>query len=146
MLHDRSYSRIRIVPTMVDKPDNRKHILVVDDDPDTLELLCTLLRVNGYAAVGVPDANAAVDSVRERMPDMLLIDYMLPEIDGMTTLQRCRAEIGGKEVRAVMLTADSRLATLERALALGFDEFVPKPILDHAEFLRRIDDVMTRRR
>jgi CheY-like chemotaxis protein len=130
---------------MTNKPDDRKQILVVDDDPDTLDLLCELLRINGYAVVGVPDANSAVVSVRERMPDMFLIDYMLPETDGMTTLQRCRAEPGGKDVRAVMLTADIRLITLERALALGFDEFLPKPILDQAEFLRRINDVMTRR-
>ena len=130
---------------MNQKPDDRKQILVVDDDPDTLELLCELLRINGYAVEGVPDANSAVVSVRERMPDMFLIDYMMPEIDGMTTLQRCRAEPGGKGVRAVMLTADIRLVTLERALALGFDEFLPKPILDQAEFLQRINDVMTRR-
>ena len=60
-------------------------------------------------------------------------------------LQRCRAEPGGTNVRAVMLTADSRLVTLQRAIALGFDEFLPKPILDQAEFLQRIDEVMTRR-
>src|SRR4029453_18854579 len=131
---------------MAQNPDDPKQVLVVDDDPDTLELLCTLLRVNGYAAVGVPDANAAVNSVREHLPDIVLIDYMLPEIDGMTTLQRCRAEPGGKGMRAGMLTADSRLATLERALATGFDEFLPKPILDQAGFLERINDVMTRRR
>ena len=79
------------------------------------------------------------------MPDLLLIDYMLPETDGMTTLKRCRAEPGGKDVRAVMLTADIRLVTLERALALGFDEFLPKPILDQDGFIQRINDVITRR-
>lgn len=130
---------------MVDNKDDRKQILIVDDEPDTLELLCTLLRVNGYAAVGAHDANEAVELLRERVPDLLLIDYMMPETDGMTTLQRCRAEPGGKHVRAIMLTADSRLVTLERALAHGFDEFLPKPILDQTEFLQRINDVMTRR-
>jgi CheY-like chemotaxis protein len=131
---------------MAQTSDDRKHILIVDDDPDTLELLRTLLDTNGYSAVGVSDATAAVENVRQRVPDLLLIDYMLPETDGMTTLQRCRAEPGGKGARAVMITADSRLVTLERALALGFDEFLPKPILDHEEFLHRIDDVMARRR
>jgi two-component system, OmpR family, phosphate regulon response regulator PhoB len=131
---------------MAHEPDNRKQVLVIDDDPDTLELLCTLLRMNGYTAVGVPDAKAAVERVRERVPDLFLIDFMLPETDGMATLQRCRAEPGGKDARAVMLTADSRLVTMERALALGFDEFLPKPILDQDRFLQRINDVMTRRR
>ena len=131
---------------MAHEPDNHKQVLVIDDDPDTLELLCTLLRINGYTAVGVPDAKAAVERVRERLPDLFLIDFMLPETDGMTTLQQCRAEPGGKDVRAVMLTADSRLATLERALSVGFDEFLPKPILDQDGFLQRINDVMMRRR
>jgi len=131
---------------MTQQAEPGKNILVVDDDPDTLELLCALLNTNGYSAVGVTGARAALERVRQGAPDMLLIDYMLPETDGMTTLQRCRSEFGGKDVRAIMLTADSRLATLERALALGFDEFLPKPILDHGEFLQRINDVMTRRR
>lgn len=131
---------------MAQETDDRKQILVVDDDPDTLQLLCELLRINGYAVMDAPNANAAVERVRECVPDMFLIDYMLPETDGMTTLQRCRAEPGGKDVRAVMLTADTRLVTLERALALGFDEFLPKPILDQDGFLQRINDVMTRRR
>ena len=130
---------------MAHDQDHLKHILIVDDDPDILEFLCTLLRANGYTAVGAHDASTAVERVREHMPDLLLIDYMMPETDGMTTLQRCRVEPGGKQARAVMLTADSRLVTLERALAQGFDEFLPKPILDQAEFLQRIDDVMTRR-
>jgi CheY-like chemotaxis protein len=130
---------------MTHESDDRKNILIVDDDPDILEFLCTLLNENGYVAVGAQDAKTAVERVREQVPDMLLIDYMLPETDGMTTLQRCRAELGAKRVRAVMLTADTRLVTLERALSLGFDEFLPKPILDANEFLQRIKDVMTRR-
>jgi CheY-like chemotaxis protein len=130
---------------MMNKKDDRKHILIVDDDPDILEFLCTLLRANGFTAVGAHDTNAAVERLRDRVPDLLLIDYMMPETDGMTTLQRCRAEPEGRHVRAVMLTADTRLAILERALARGFDEFLPKPILDHGEFLQRINDVITRR-
>ena len=123
---------------------NRKHVLIVDDEPDTLELLCTVLRAGGFTAEGVNSADAAVEQVRERVPDLFLIDYMMPEADGMTTLQRCRALPGAKNVRAIMLTADSRLATLERALSRGFDEFLSKPILDHEEFLLRLKEVMSR--
>jgi len=123
---------------------NRKHVLIVDDEPDTLELLCTVLRAGGFTAEGVNGADAAVEHVRERVPDLFLIDYMMPEADGMTTLQRCRALPGAKNVRAIMLTADSRLATLERALSRGFDEFLSKPILDHEEFLLRLKEVMSR--
>ena len=121
-----------------------KQILVVDDEPDTLNMLCTVLRTGGFMAVGVKDADAAVEQVRERVPDLFLIDYMMPETDGMTTLQRCRALPGAKNVRAIMLTADSRLVTLERAISRGFDEFLCKPILDHDEFLQRLKDVMGR--
>jgi CheY-like chemotaxis protein len=123
---------------------NRKHVLVIDDEPDTLELICTLLRDGGFTAAGAESADAAVEQVRERVPDLFLIDYMMPEADGMTTLQRCRALPGAKSVRAVMLTADSRLATLERALARGFDEFLSKPIVDNDEFLLRLKEVMSR--
>jgi CheY-like chemotaxis protein len=123
---------------------DRKHILVVDDEPDTLELICTVLRSGGFTAAGVRSADAAVEQVRERVPDLFLIDYMMPETDGMTTLQRCRALPGARSVRAIMLTADSRLVTLERALSRGFDEFLSKPILDNNEFLVRLKEVMSR--
>jgi CheY-like chemotaxis protein len=122
----------------------RKHVLVVDDEPDTLEMLCTVLRNGGFTAVGVKDADAAVEEVRERVPDLFLIDYRMPEADGITTLQRCRALPGAKNVRAIMLTADPRLATLELAISRGFDEFLTKPIMDHEEFLQRLKDVMAR--
>ncbi len=121
-----------------------KHILVIDDEPDTLELLCTILRSGGFTSAGVRSADAAVEQVRERVPDLFLIDYMMPETDGMTTLQRCRALPGARKVPAVMLTADSRIATLERALSRGFDEFLSKPILDDGEFLSRLKAVMAR--
>jgi CheY-like chemotaxis protein len=73
------------------------------------------------------DANEPVQRMQERVADLPLIDYMMLETDGMTTLQRCHAEPGGKQVRALMLTSDSRLVTLELALTLGFNEFLPKP-------------------
>jgi CheY-like chemotaxis protein len=123
---------------------DRKQILVVDDEPDTLELLCTVLRSGGFTAVGVRSADAAVEQVRKRVPDLFLIDFMMPETDGLTTLQRCRALPGARNVRAIMLTADSRLATLERALSRGFDEFLCKPIMDNNEFLVRLKEVMSR--
>jgi CheY-like chemotaxis protein len=122
----------------------QKQILVVDDEPDTLELLCSILRVNGFTAVGVENADAALEQVREHVPDLFLIDYMMPDADGMTTLQRCRALPGAGKVPAVMITADSRLGTLERAISRGFDEFLTKPILDNDEFVLRLKDVMSR--
>jgi len=123
---------------------DRNHVLVIDDEPDTLDMLCTLLQTGGFTTVGVKDADAAVEQVRERVPDLFLIDYMMPEADGMTTLQRCRALPGAKSVRAVMLTSDSRVITLERAISRGFDEYFCKPILDHDEFLLRLKGVMAR--
>jgi len=123
---------------------DRKHILVVDDEPDTLELICTLLETARFTTKGVRNADEAVDYTREHVPDLFLIDYMMPETDGMTTLQRCRALPGARKVPAIMLTADNRLATLEHAISRGFDEFLTKPILDTDDFLRRLEDVMSR--
>ena len=123
---------------------DRNHILVIDDEPDTLDMLCTLLQTGGFTTAGVKNADAAVEQVRERVPDLFLIDYMMPETDGMTTLQRCRAIPGAKKVRAIMLTGDSRISTLERAISRGFDEYLCKPILDHNEFLLRLKGVIAR--
>ena len=123
----------------------RKSIVVVEDNPDTLELICTMVAEAGFAVTGVSNAHDAVERVRERVPDLLIIDYMMPEADGLTTLQRCRALPGARKTLAVMLTADDRLATLELAIARGFDEFIPKPIMDNDEFIQRLNSVFARR-
>jgi DNA-binding response OmpR family regulator len=122
-----------------------KNILVIEDNADTLDLVCTILRNAGFETDGVTNADAAVDYMNTRIPDLLVIDYMLPDVDGFTTLQMCRAQ-GARTTLAVMLTADDRLATLQHALDRGFDEFLPKPILDNDEFVERLKSVMARRR
>jgi two-component system OmpR family response regulator len=119
--------------------------VVVDDEPDAVDLLYTLLRANGHAAVGAHDAIEAIQRMEERVDDLLLIDYMMPETDGMTTCSVVAPSRGGEQVRAVMLTSAGRLVILERALTLGFDEFLPKSILDQEEFVQRINDAMTQR-
>jgi CheY-like chemotaxis protein len=124
---------------------NKQHIVVVDDDADTREMLCAMLNRAGFKTTAAADAEEAVAHVGERVPDLLVIDYMLPEVDGMTTLQRCRSLPGAKQTPAILLTADDRLATLERAITRGFNEFVPKPILDNDAFIERLRDVLARR-
>ena len=102
---------------MAHTADDRKHVLIVDDDPDTLELLCTLLDTNGYSAVGVSNANAAVENVRQRVPDLLLIDYMLPEIDGM--IDSYEHKIGPRNGARVVAKAWVNAEYKKRLLADG---------------------------
>jgi CheY-like chemotaxis protein len=104
-------------------------ILIVDDDVDVQETLGTVLRKRGAIVEAVPTATAALAAVRERPPDAMVADIVLPDEDGYALIQRIRAlparEGGG--IPALALTAYARTEDRIRALVAGYHMHVPKP-------------------
>ena len=102
----------------------KARVLVVDDDQALAEMLGIVLRAEGFDVVHVDNGLDAVPALREHRPDLVLLDVMLPGIDGLEVCRRIRAESG---VPIVMLTA--RTDTLDVVLGLesGADDYVVKP-------------------
>jgi DNA-binding response OmpR family regulator len=118
---------------------NRK-ILVVDDDPKTVDLLRLYLERDGYQVLVAYDGRQALDLARRRRPDLLLLDLMLPAVDGLDVCRILRAE---SRVPLIMLTARATEADTLLGLDLGADDYIAKPFSPR-EVLARVRAVLRR--
>lgn len=99
-------------------------ILVVDDDTALAEMIGIVLRTEGYDPVFCEDGALAVDTFRSAKPDLVLLDLMLPGLDGIEVCARIRAESG---TPVIMLTAKSDTADVVKGLESGADDYMVKP-------------------
>ena len=100
-------------------------ILVVDDEPNIVELLAVSLRFQGFEVHTATSGPAALDRARETRPDAVILDVMMPGMDGFGVLRRLRAD--GIDAPALFLTARDRLEDKITGLTLGGDDYVTKP-------------------
>jgi DNA-binding response OmpR family regulator len=104
-----------------------KRVLVVDDEPSILLSLEFLMEQEGYEVYTASDGDEALQAVREKLPDVILLDVMMPKRDGFEVCEIIRANPEWKEVRIIMLTAKGREVDQEKGLALGADDYITKP-------------------
>ena len=105
----------------------KKRILVVDDERDLVELIAYNLQRNGYEVLTAPDGQAALDAARRQRPDLIILDLMLPGIDGTEVARQLRADPITAHVPVIMLTAKSEEIDVVVGLALGADDYITKP-------------------
>ena len=99
--------------------------LVVDDERNLTELLAMALRYDGWDVRAVGDGRSAVQTVRDFRPDVVVLDMMLPDIDGLEVLRRLRADVS--DVPVLFLTARDAVADRVTGLTAGGDDYVTKP-------------------
>ena len=112
-------------------------ILVVDDDPAVRQLVCDLLELEGHEVRSACDGYEALAAVTVERPECLILDVMMPGLDGHAVLSRIRAADGGTHVPVVMLTAAADADGSWRAAAGGVDYFLAKPF-DGDQLLRSV--------
>ncbi len=104
-----------------------KRVLVVDDEPNIVLSLEFLMREAGFEVEIARNGQEALAAIARRPPDVLLLDVMMPEMDGFEVCERLRADPRGRATKVVMLTARGRDSERQRGLALGADAYVTKP-------------------
>ena len=119
------------------------HILVVDDDPTVAEVVARYLLHAGYTVERAADGRAALEQVAARRPDLVVLDLMLPEVDGLEVCRRLRADPAARDVPVVMLTAKGDEQDRITGLELGADDYVTKPFSPR-ELVLRIQSVLRR--
>jgi len=102
-------------------------IVVVEDQPDNLKLLTTLLTIKGHQVVGLPNGDRLAEVVRTQPPDLVLLDIQLPGRDGYALLEELNA-LPQRSWKVVALTAHALEEDRARARAAGFDGYITKPI------------------
>ena len=121
-------------------PTRTRRILVVDDEPRMIHFIRLNLEHDGFEVVEAPSGSIALESLRDRFPDLILLDVMMPDLDGFETLQMIR-EISS--VPVIMLTAKGEEEDRVRGLELGADDYIPKPFSPR-EMVSRVKAVLRR--
>lgn len=101
-----------------------KLILVVDDEPRMIQFIRMNLELEGYRVIEASDGLEALDKVRDELPDLVILDVMMPDLDGFETLRLLREM---SEVPVIMLTVKSEEEDIVKGLNLGADDYVTKP-------------------
>jgi two-component system phosphate regulon response regulator PhoB len=106
---------------------SRERILVVEDEEDISELVKYALTRDGYQPVGVPTGEEALLMAKKELPDLVLLDLMLPGIDGLEVTRILKSEPKTKNIPIVMLTAKGEEVDVVAGLELGADDYITKP-------------------
>jgi len=106
---------------------NKKKILIVEDEESLLKLESILLISKGFEVKGVSNGRAALESVAEEIPDLILLDIMLPEIDGFEVCRRIKSEPSTRNIPVIMLTAKKSREDMVRGEKVGADWYITKP-------------------
>lgn len=117
------------------------HVLLVDDEDTLRESLSYSLQKEGYTVTAVADGRSAIKEFHKQVPDVILLDLMLPEVDGMEFCWRIRAF---SQVPIVMLTAKDEDMDKIKGLEAGANDYITKPF-NTRELLARIKAVLRRR-
>ena len=99
-------------------------ILLVDDEPDFLEIMGGRIENWGYTLLEATNGKEAVDAVKNMNPDAVILDYMMPDMDGVTTLKEIRKI--NKKIPVVMFTAYPNEKTMKSTKEMGISAFIPK--------------------
>lgn len=115
-------------------------VLVVEDDHVIRELLVVNLKMEGHETVTAVDGGEALAAVGDRAPDVILLDMMMPGIDGWEVAGRLKGDEETRDIPIVALSARAMQADIERGTALGVDRYVTKPF-DPIELMRLVDEL-----
>ncbi len=108
--------------------ENQKHILCIEDDADMLELLFIILRHKGFTVSGAATGKDGLRLVREQLPDLVLLDLMMPEMDGWEVYQQMKADVLTKSIPVIVVTAKTQ--SIDKVLGLHVakvNDYITKP-------------------
>jgi len=123
--------------------DRRQTILVADDDADLRDILRSVLEPAGYEVLEAPDGAAALELIRSRTPDLLVLDYMMPHLTGPQVCERLKQDTLLRHVPIIMLTGKSEVQDKVDGITAGADDYVVKPF-EPLELLARVHMVIRR--
>ena len=104
-----------------------ERVLVVDDEPDILELIAYNLRKEGYTVDAVPSGEQALRSIHTDPPDAVILDLLLPGLDGIEVCRRIKQDKRFKQIPILMLTARTEDSDIVTGLEVGADDYITKP-------------------
>jgi len=117
-----------------------KRVLLAEDDPNIVVSLTFLLERAGYTVAAETNGRAVLETVIKNPPDVMVLDAMLPELDGFEILRKLRADPRAASLPVLMLTAKGQRVDRENAIACGADRFMTKPFAN-AEVVAAVNEL-----
>ena len=117
-------------------------ILVVDDEPDLLELVRDTLEMAGYTVITASDGEEGLKSISEDSPDLVILDIKMPKIDGMEVLETVRKNPLLNELPIIMLTSLKGESMIKEAKEIGANDYIVKPF-NQIDLLNRVKRVIS---
>ncbi len=127
------------------KKVSKTRILVVDDEPNIVQTLQDRLEMNEYEVFTAGNGREGLKRFEDERPHVILLDVIMPIMDGHEMLEALRKQPGGQDVSVIMLTARSQTQDIARANACGIDDYIVKPF-DLSELLEKIESVVEHRK
>ncbi len=127
------------------KKANKIKILVIDDEPNIVQTLQDRLEMNEYEVLTACNGKEGLQVALDEKPDVILLDVIMPIMDGHEMLEALRKQPGGDYPSVIMLTARSQTQDIARANACGIDDYIVKPF-DLSELLEKIEVVIENRK
>src|SRR5438874_1501104 len=112
-------------------------VLVVDDVPDNVDILQMRLESQGYEVITAGDGEAALAIVRDKLPDLVLLDIMMPKLDGIATVKQLKADASLPFIPVILVTARADAKDVIAGLEAGGDDYLTKPV-DQAALMARV--------
>jgi len=127
------------------KKSEKAKILVIDDEPNIVQTLQDRLEMNDYTVITAANGKEGLDKAIEHRPDIILLDVIMPIMDGHEMLEHLRKVDEGSDIAVIMLTARSQSQDIARATACGIEDYIVKPF-DLSELLEKIETIIENRK
>jgi len=118
-----------------------KTVLIVDDEEYIVTSLEYVMKSAGYKVVVAYDGEQAIEKTKETAPDLLILDVMMPKLDGFEVCEKIRANPLWKSIRIIILTAKGRDSEREKGMSLGADAYMTKPFSTR-DILKRVMELL----
>jgi len=118
-----------------------KKILVIDDDPTCLKMVDFVLKKK-YMVKTAPNGEKGIELAKIELPDLILLDIMMPKLNGYETLEKLQGDQITKNIPVIMLTAKEKMEDVERAITLGARAYLVKPITSDPALIKKIEELL----
>ncbi len=124
-----------------EKKPSQKRVMIVDDEKESLEMMQTMLVDQGYELIPVSNATEVGLKAAQLMPDLILLDFLMPEINGFEVCRALRSNELTRSIPIMAVTCLSKEEDIERIFECGADEYLPKPFKVD-QLLEKVDDLI----